>query len=499
MKRTGLFLVALGVLLIAPVAALAQAEAPASTTEWFAVFMDGKKAGHSKASREVKDGTVTTTESFKLTISRGQMPLTVAAEESCVETTEGKGLSFKSLQDLSLATQEVTGTIAGGKCTMKITAGGMAAPNAGGANAGPQERVIDWPAEALLPEGIRLLTLKKGLKEGVSFQLSSFQPAFQQAVQMDVKVGPEKPVDLLGRVKTLHEIQAVLKVPSGAMESTLYVDDQHNVHKTIMSMMGIKLELVACSKEFAQSPDEQVDFLDRFVIPAPAGLEVAKAKAITYTLQPIKQASLEVPTLPGQQVARATEGSITVTVEPTVPAKGGSLPYAGADAAAKAALKPARYIQSDDPKIVELAKQAVGDAKDSLEAARRIETFVRKYITKKDFSVGYATASEVAQSRQGDCSEHAVLVAAMCRAAGIPAQVVVGMAYVSQFGSRQGVFGPHAWNRAFVGEQWVGLDAALDGHDAGHIALTVGDGNLEDFFGIISTLGCFRIAEAKAK
>ena len=128
------------------------------------------------------------------------------------------------------------------------------------------------------------------------------------------------------------------------------------------------------------------------------------------------------------------------------------------------------------------------------EAARRIRNFVRKYITKKNFSVGYATAAEVAVSREGDCSEHAVLAAAMCRAAGIPAQVVFGPTYVGEFASHKHTFGPHAWFRVYVGGKWVQMDAALPGGwDPGHIALAAGDGDTDDFFQLVGVMGFFRI------
>jgi transglutaminase-like putative cysteine protease len=163
----------------------------------------------------------------------------------------------------------------------------------------------------------------------------------------------------------------------------------------------------------------------------------------------------------------------------------------------RAALKSTPTLQCDDARVAALAKEAVGDAKDSSEAVRRIEAFVAKYIRKKDLSVGYASAAEVAQSRQGDCTEHAVLAAAMCRSAGIPAQVVVGLAYVPSFGSRKDVFGGHAWARAYIGGKWVSLDAALDGFDAGHIALGCGDGEAVDFFGAVGLLGNFKVVEVK--
>ncbi len=160
-------------------------------------------------------------------------------------------------------------------------------------------------------------------------------------------------------------------------------------------------------------------------------------------------------------------------------------------------MKPGRFVQSDDANIIALAKQAVGDAKDSAEAAKRIEEFVSKYVKDISFSVGYASATEVAASRRGDCTEFAVLCAAMCRAAGIPAKVTVGVAYVNDFEGKTG-FGGHAWTEAYIGDKWVGLDSAfkagaLGKFDAGHIALASGNGEPANFFNMATTLGKFRI------
>ncbi len=50
-----------------------------------------------------------------------------------------------------------------------------------------------------------------------------------------------------------------------------------------------------------------------------------------------------------------------------------------------------------------------------------MERFVNREVTKKNFSQTFASAAEVARSRKGDCTEHAVFLMALCRARGIPA------------------------------------------------------------------------------
>jgi len=471
---------------------LAAPAAADKKVEYLAVFMEGKKLGHAVHTREVADGKVTTTEDMTITINRMGQSMTVRVIESAVETTDGKPLGFKTTQDLGILAQTTEGTVgADGTVTMKVE-GGLG---------GKQETTFPWPEGALLPEGLRLVSLKKGLREGTKYTLKAFSGAAKSALDTEITVGPKKEVDLLGRVVKLTEVRTVMIAPTGRVEAIGYVNDRQDALKTVVPMMGMKMELVACSKEVALSPADPLDFFDKLVVTSPTPLgNVAGAKSIAYTLRPTgDDADLAFLTTPSQAVARASDGSVTVTVAPVKPGAKAAFPYQGKDPAAQKALRPTQYLQCDDEKIAQLAKKAVGKAADAAEAARKIESFVSNYIKTKDLSVGYASAREVADSAQGDCTEHAVLAAALCRAIGIPAQVVAGLGHVSRLGDKRDAFVPHAWYRAYVGGKWVDYDAALRGFDAGHIALTVGDGEPVDFFGILGTLGNFRIAKVAVK
>jgi len=99
----------------------------------------------------------------------------------------------------------------------------------------------------------------------------------------------------------------------------------------------------------------------------------------------------------------------------------------------------------------------------------------------------------VATTRQGDCTEHALLLTAIARASGIPARVATGLAYVPRFGERENVFVPHAWTEAYVDGRWQGFDAALQGFDSGHIALAVGDGDPVRYFAGVALLGRLKV------
>jgi len=469
------------------VAMVASAKAQ-TQTEYLAVLMDGKKIGYAKMVRKVADGRVTHSTDLKIAITRSQMSLQMKMFESTKETADGKPLAFTAIQDMGSAVSKTTGKVTGeGKLQVTTTAMGQT-----------RQQTVDWPAGALMPEGARLVGLKKGLTEGTTYTIKIFETSSQQALDVKVRVGRTAPVDLLGRVVTLTKVTATMQSPLGELTTTSWVDKDQNALRTIVPMMGTTLEMVACSKDIALSPNDVADFFDKVVLKSPRPLkDVAGAKSITYTLQAKDGKALKIPTTDNQKAAAGSDGQVLLTVRPVQTPKGQAFPYTGTHEAARKALKPTRFVQSDDAKVITLARKAVGDTKDAAEAARRIEKFVRRHIKKKDLSVGYASAAEVARSGQGDCTEHAVLTAAMCRAAGIPAQVVMGVAYVEEFAGSRHIFGPHAWNRVFIGGKWVGLDATFPGgYDAGHIALGTGEGNNpSEFFGIVNTLGCFKIAK----
>ena len=481
----GLCLLAGGAAWAAPLAKKAQTK-----TEYLAILVGGQKLGYLENVRQVDGNTVTTSQRMVLTIKRMGMALKIEQSESSVESAGGEPLSFASSQNFGMTAQTIEGMVKAGKAKVKSSSGQQV-----------RQTEIDWPEGALLSEGLRLLSISKGFKEGTRYTAKAFMPSILKAVDANMTIGAKKQVDLLGRVVELTEARTVLSAPTGQIESVGYLNADGDALKTVTPMMGMQMEMVACTKEFATMPGESVDLFSKVFIASPTPLgNLAGAKSVTYRIEPTDSsakasAKLDFLESPSQKVAR-DGNSIVVTVCP-VAGKGGALPYKGADPAAVEALKATAYLQADAEEVVALARKAVAGAKDASGAARQIQDFVSKYVNRKDLSVGYATALEVARSRQGDCSEHAVLASAMCRAAGLPAQVVMGVVYVENMGDRRDVFGPHAWFRVLLDGVWVDYDAAMGAYDAGHIALFAGDGEPGDLFGVVNTLGNFRLAEVK--
>ncbi len=455
-------------------------------TEHFALFMEGKKVGYAIQNRIVDGQKVTTSVDLKITLNRAGIPVSIQTKADSFETADGKPLGFELEQNLGMMLTKTIGTInEQGKLIVK---------------AGDQQMEYDWPTGALMSEGVRLLHYKYGLKAGSSYSMKVFDPTAMQTIDVDVKIGSKENVNLLGRVVSLTEVVSTASLAQfGSFTSTEYYDDDLKLQKSVTPIMGMTIEQVACTKEFAMGENDVLEVVEKMFLSSPVPLDnLGSTKSITYQLVRTEEsAELQIPSTDNQKVKQLSDGKILLTVEPVEAPIGVSFPYKGNDATILEAIEPSRFLQSDNPKIIKLARQAVGNTKDAAQAAKKIESFVAGYIKNLSLSVGYASSVEVAESRHGDCTEFAVLTAALCRAVGIPAQVVAGIAYVDDFAGMRG-FGGHAWTQIYIGGKWIGLDAAFKGtgrggYDAGHIALAAGDGEPGNFLNLGTTLGRFKI------
>lgn len=486
MKRKAVLFLALWVF-----SGAAAVRADQKEVEYYAILVDGQKIGHVVLTRSIADGVVTTSEDMLMTLVRGGMSLPVQTVETAVETVDGRPLGFQVEQKISGMGQKITGKLVNGEVEVAIEAMGAM-----------QKKSMAWPEGAVMAEGLRLLQLKKGLKKGTTYGATVFSPSLLAGMEASVAVGGVEEVDLFGRVLKLTKVQVTMQMPTGGITSTHYVNDALRAMKTNVPMMGMNMELVACDEQFAQSDNGVVDFLAKLLVESPSELkDLREKKWAQYTLAPVGNAKLTIPSDDNQTIKVLPDGRVVVEVSPVAAPEKVAFPYAGKDAKVLEAMRPSQYLESDNAKVVELARAAVGESKDAAEAVRKIESFVLGYIRTKDLSVGYASAAEVAASRQGDCTEHAVLAAAMCRAVGIPARVVFGVVYAEELVGRKNVFGGHAWTEAYIGDKWIGLDAtrAPGGYGVGHIILAKGNGDPADFFSMANTLGYFKIEKVVLK
>lgn len=125
-------------------------------------------------------------------------------------------------------------------------------------------------------------------------------------------------------------------------------------------------------------------------------------------------------------------------------------------------------LETRSPEIIALAARLRGSDTDPRVVADRINRWLYDSL-KKENTVGVPSALQTLRTRVGDGNEHAQLYVALSRAAGIPARVAAGLAYVDR------KFYYHAWPEVFL-QQWVAVDPTFGQFpaDASHVRLTIG-------------------------
>lgn len=138
-------------------------------------------------------------------------------------------------------------------------------------------------------------------------------------------------------------------------------------------------------------------------------------------------------------------------------------------------LRSSLYLDWKTPSVNEAARKIEAASDKPWDLALALWKYVDRTIFIKNFDVYFDPASNVLASHKGDCTEHAVLLAALARARGLPSRLVTGLTQVPAGPGRSAVFGYHAWTEVWIAGKWVALDAALAQApvDVSHIAMNV--------------------------
>lgn len=466
----------------APALAQVPSTAPANTGDtWMSVLLGGRKIGSLHIERQRDGQTVTTTQTLAILLTRNGKNIPLGNTIRSVETPDGQPLGFGARSTMSAMDSTVEGRRQpDGRFHVDITVGGAT-----------RRETMDWPAGALLAEGQRLAMLRAGAHPGVHYELAIFDPASRQVAQTQVEVLGEEMVTLPDGAQMLNHQRQRLFQSRGDQTMDLWLDSSGTARKGLIGMLGRRLEMLACDLACAQAPAQNVDMYRAATVDAPRPLTAdLRNTLLRYRVhvdgdiaQPFIDTSEQGVTALGHGDWQIDIGGYRANGQP---------PPQPDDLAANA------WLQSDAPAIRELAAQAIGSARTPEQKMRRLRSFVSNYIVQHGLDVGYASALEVVANRQGDCTEFAVLLAAMARAAGIPARVVTGMAYASRYDGHSRVFVPHAWVQAWLGTRWKSYDAALHRFDSTHIAIDSGDGDPWHFYGATYLFGRLRIDSIKS-
>ena len=169
----------------------------------------------------------------------------------------------------------------------------------------------------------------------------------------------------------------------------------------------------------------------------------------------------DLPQGPGQRIVK--RGRSRTLMETFLPSLSPHKPgYGEPRESSRPYLFSSPYLDLNDSLLLAKATELKSGAANDVEIAGRVYGFVSSSFQFKLGAALFGTSREALRSMRGDCSEAAVLTAALLRASGVPGRVVLGFATTGR-----GVFIGHAWAEAFLNGQWIGVDAALREFPAG--------------------------------
>jgi transglutaminase-like putative cysteine protease len=317
---------------------------------------------------------------------------------------------------------------------------------------------------------------RKPLAPGDRRSIETFLPLLDRVAPLELVVQRHETVDVDGQPRTLLRVEAMDPRAEGWQLPTVYwVDDDGVIIKTQESFMDRETLAVDQSRATRPNdtlrPDMGIDVGVRVQQP------IDNARYVNNAVYRVQVEGLDpqklFPSSLSQRVSPTERGVVEVTVS-RVTAEDPPPPDIRPRPPQPDDLAPSPLVQSDHPRIKAIAESVAGSVDDPWFAAQLLERHVHGRLNKVDFSQVFGSAAEVAEQKRGDCSEHAVLLAAVCRARGIPARVAVGLLYSEE----QQSFLFHMWNEVWIRDRWLPLDATLGEGGTGACHLKLRDSSL---------------------
>ncbi|HVO66725.1 MAG TPA: transglutaminase-like domain-containing protein [Syntrophales bacterium] len=313
-----------------------------------------------------------------------------------------------------------------------------------------------------------------GMKLGESRSFHVFDPATMGQRPVKVTVLSDDKVTIMGKSRKARRVS----VDFMGAKQFAWIDEDGDILKE-QGILGITLEQVSKHQALGgitltsgADLTEIASVPSNMIIDDPAALTSLKVKISNVEKENLKLNG-------GRQTLKKDTLLIQKETIPTRPLRETSM------AGSEDFLKPSPFIQSDHQKIIAKVQDIISPDDPVAVKASKLVAWVYKNVEKRPV-LSVPNALETLNNLVGDCNEHAVLLAALARAAGIPAQVEVGLVYQRER------FYYHAWNVFFIGT-WITADAVMGQMPADVTHIRFARGDVDQQIDLIGVIGKVRI------
>jgi hypothetical protein len=463
---------------------------------WDAISMQGKRVGYVRTTiaNVQEDGRdlVRSSSFVRVVLSREGQASEQAMNFTSWDRPDGQFVRFDSRMSSGPSEIAVSGAVRNGHLVMDLNTLGQ-----------KQSIKLPWSPDWGGPFAVEQSLKKQPLKVGEKRSIYCLLAALNVPGDVELEALAEEAVELPGGRQKLLKVKAITIAGQHKIEELRWLDSKGETLKSLVPSLQQQAVRTTKADALALSSGGPLDIMTASTVPITGKLvPSARSKRAVYRAH-VKSGQIAglFADCPSQRVKPIDDQTVELTViavrplhkpeaQATDTAAKRRSPAAEDTAPSDADSASSAFIQANDSLIHQMASQATKEI-DAWNIACDLESFVQRTVKNKNYSQAFATAADVARSLEGDCTEHALLLAALCRAKKIPARAAFGLIY---YPPKRG-FAYHMWTEAWISDRWVPMDATLGlgGIGADHIKL--GDSNfagnspLTDLLAVVQILG----------
>ena len=424
---------------------------------WDAAYLQNGRAGlvHTTVHEIDRNGQKhrLTTVDLQLNLKRNNDVIQLRATTATEETAAGKVVATYMKQQLGTDTHlTITGAVAGKQIKLKL-------------NGKTDLKPAPWDDRVMGLYQQQQLFKEYKVRPGDRFSYLSFEPTVNLVVTTNVAIKDYESVAVLGSTEKRRLLRAEIKpekIENTPLPTAVYwLNEDLQIVRSQVEIPGLGLiTLHRTTRAIANEKSNVAGLTDvgtshqiklnrRILQPYDSTRAVYRV-TIKGEDEPASALATD-----GRQKVIASKGN---TVNLQVHAHWGPKPGLPAAKVGDEFIQSSYFITSDDAKVKAHARKAVGQETDPWSKALLIEKWVNKNMQSVN-DEALAPADQVARTLRGDCTEFAMLTAAMCRAEGVPSKTAIGLIYADL--KTGPVLAFHMWTEVWVRNQWMPIDATL--------------------------------------
>jgi len=317
-----------------------------------------------------------------------------------------------------------------------------------------------------LSAGILQALMNHHPSPGDSFTYTIFDPAQMSSLPVQIRIVQKEPISIMGKTTPALKIAVMYQ----GITQHSWIGKNGDLLKE-EGVLGFRIEKTSKKDALFGLPIKASQDLTRFAS-IPSNISLNSPHELEFLKVRIDGIEADKLFLSGGR-QQLENNLLMIRKESLADLPEDSVRFAELIGKKREFLKPSPFITSSHPDIIRLAEQITVQSESPFQKAQAIVTWVEKNIEKRPV-LSMPDALSVLKNKVGDCTEHAILTAALMRAAGIPSRIEAGLVYLN------GRFYFHAWNRIFLG-RWITVDSVFGQvpADVTHIRFAVGVKDLQ--------------------